>query len=208
MASSPNTSKGEGFVRTYDLLTAIIEDANKAFELLASDQESQFLRRIAIRNVFTYIEASVQIIKFEIKSDVRKNRYKKALSEKDVEFLNEERIKSDGTKEGIMIQIQDNLKGTFKLAKKIWGLNINYLDCSGKQYRYFLKAKHTRNKLTHPRTFYDIEITDDDVSYAAVAFQWTKDGFIKLFEAKVSKILETLPKQVQTAIKKRQKELD
>jgi len=71
MPQQPNISKGEGLIRTYDLLEHLIDDVGKAFETLESDKSSPYLRRCLARTVFAFIEGVIQIAKWEINSSVR-----------------------------------------------------------------------------------------------------------------------------------------
>ena len=59
----------------------------------------------------------------------------------------------------------------------------------------FLKAKNTRNRLTHPRTYYDIEISEEEIKQMAITFKWMKDGFASIMKEKIKVIFETLPKE-------------
>lgn len=52
MATFPNTSIGEGFVRPYELLETLISDFNEALEILDPNKESQFLRRVLVEMLF------------------------------------------------------------------------------------------------------------------------------------------------------------
>jgi len=178
-ASSFSTPSFSGLTRTFDLLQYLIDDVYKSFEILDSDKESQYLRRVAVRTVFSFIEGIVQIVKFDLNFDIRHSRTEITLSSKEYELLHEVKIK-DGEKFKIIIPLEQNLKRTFKLAGKIWGLTGYQLDTTCSQYTYFMYAKETRNKLAHPRTYYDIEISNDEMSYVAHAFEWVRQEFVKL----------------------------
>jgi len=197
MASFPNSAKGEGFVRTYELIESLQSDVYKAFELLDPSKESQFFRRIVVRNIFGYIEAIIEVIKFEVKKTIKFNESTTTLSNNQRKILYEQKVKEDGTVESITIPVEENLRETFKIAKKVWNIEGVILDCSSKNYQYFLKAKSARNKLTHPKTFYDIEITDDDVVYAAKAFEWTRAETETLFKEHVENLMKDIPDSIK-----------
>lgn len=193
MGSFPNLAKGEGFVRTYELIESLQSDVYKAFELLDPSKESQFFRRIVIRNIFGYIEAIIEVVKFEVKKAISFNEFTTTLSNGQKKILYEQRIKEDGTVESITIPVEENLRETFKIAKKVWNIEGIVLDCSSKNYQYFLKTKRVRNKLTHPKIFYDIEITDDDVIIAAKTFEWVRAGTETLFKEHVANLMKDMP---------------
>jgi hypothetical protein len=61
MPERPNISKGEGLVRTYDLLEHLVADVDKAFEILEADKTSPYLRRCVARTVFAFVEGVIQM---------------------------------------------------------------------------------------------------------------------------------------------------
>jgi hypothetical protein len=186
LASYPDLSKGEGLTRTHDLIENLINDVYRAFEVLDADKESQFLRRSLVRTVFSFIEGVIHVIKFEIRSAYRLGRTEIEITRKEREILYEEREK-DGEITKIFIATDDNLKKTFNIAKKVWELNNYRFNAGGSEYKDFQKAKRARDKLTHPRTFYDIEITKDDMFYMVRSFDWIRSEFSSLMSAKIEK---------------------
>lgn len=184
MASIIDITKGR--IRTYDLLEHLINDIHEAYELLHSERNSQFLRRVVVRCVFSFIESNIQIIKHELKNDVNRQKTTLPLSEKQKEILYEE--KAEGLQVmKVLIPIHQNFKETYKLAYKLWDIDL-VLNTNDLGYKAFLSTKHTRNRLTHPKTFYDIEITELDMENITSAFLWAKEEFLKIFEAKTRKI--------------------
>lgn len=63
MPRVPRVDKGEGLIRTYDLLQALGSDIDTAYENLEEDRESQFIRRSVVRAIFSYIEAMIECVK-------------------------------------------------------------------------------------------------------------------------------------------------
>ena len=166
---------------------------------MLSDKESQYLRRVFVRNVFSCIEGIVQILKYEIRKDVQCGKYNVELSNKEKEVLYEEKDRSD-SKIKIFIPIDKNIKNTFILAKKVWMLTNSTLNTDGKDYQDFLKTKETRNRLMHPRTYYDINITDKEVDAVGKSFEWARLAFISLMKEKVESISSELPEDVISRI--------
>jgi hypothetical protein len=192
MATYPNISAGEGLIRTYDLLSSLINDAFEDFKFLHKNKSSQHLRRNVVRSTFSFIEGLIQVIKFEVYADIRLERSKFKLSEKEIEFLKEKKIVND---ESIKwnIPLELNLKKTISLANKIWGIKNNKIDFGKIEYKSFLYAKHTRNRLTHPKTYYDIEISDEEMADLALTFTWLRMGFQNMVKEKIDLIETTLP---------------
>ena len=192
MATYPNMNEGEGLTRTYDLYKCLISDVENSFEYWAKNKSSQFLKRNVTRTIFSFIEGIIQILKFEIKADIRFDRIEKALSEKESEIIHNVRfVKGENIPWNIPIEI--NLKSTITISKKVWNLCDISFDFSSHNYASFLSAKRTRNKLTHPITYYDIQITNDEIELMESTYQWVKSGFVSLLEEKIRIIRETLP---------------
>ncbi|MBW0149566.1 hypothetical protein [Marinobacter arenosus] len=203
MPGVPRVDKGEGLIRTYDLLQALRSDIDTAYENLEEDRESQFLRRSVVRAVFSYIEAMIECVKVEIRSTIRTGLYTENLTQKEKDTLGSLAI--IGAPSGKFLPLDQNLKRTFKLAAKVWELDFN-LSTDGENFRDFLAAKKARNKLTHPRTVYDIEVTDDDMHCHTVAGMWVQSEFQKLFNERVTSLRSGLSEEERSALANRTKE--
>ena len=199
MATYPNLSKGEGLIRTHELFDQLYSDVNNAFEILENSKESQYLRRTLVRTVFSFIEGVINILKFEICSEYRLGKTKSSLTKKEREVLYETKERN-GEKIKIFIATDTNLKKTFNIAKKAWNLKNYQFNSGGSEFEHFLKAKRARDKLTHPRTFYDVEISDVDMAYMASSFLWVKNEFHSLMSERVKKISEGLPDDIRTKL--------
>lgn len=195
MPEQPNIPISEGLVRTYDLLEHLVDDVGKAFETLESDKTSPYLRRCLARTVFAFIEGVIQIAKWEINASVRRDETSIELSEKDREILLEQK-KINGEVIKILIPVDENLRKTFRLAAKVWGLK-NYSMTEGKEYKEFRAAKKARNRLTHPRTYYDITVTDADMHCYASSFLWVQEEFISLMNNRVESLVQELPAELR-----------
>ncbi len=201
MQTKPDTKLGAGFVRPHELFEQLKADVITAYELLDEQRDSQFLRRAAVRAIFALIEASIEIIKSELRSTLRFKTDKDQLSEKELIALGGLST-TPNPKTQKFLPLEDNLKLTFKLAAKIWSLTEFQLDTSGENYREFLMAKDARNRLTHPKTYYDIQVTDEDMHRHTVAFQWSCDEFKRLFQHRVKFLATQLPQEDQKTFTK------
>ncbi len=183
MPESPKIAGG--LIRGHDLLEELNNDIIEAYKTLEEDRESQYLRRCLVRCVFAYIEAVIEIIKVELRSNLRTEFCTVALTEKEQEIIGS---LSNNRENDRHLSLEDNLKRTFKLAFKIWDIDGYRLDTSGEDYQDFLRAKLARDKLTHPKTYYDIQITDQDMSYHSIAAQWVRTSFEQLFMLRVEQL--------------------
>lgn len=199
MPGFPRIDKGEGLVRTHDLLAALWADIGSAYEALEANKVSQYLRRCVVRAIFSYIEAVVECIKVEVRSELRLRRFTAPLSAKEQETLGSTSLFNLWGPPGRFLPLEDNVKRTFRLANKVWGLDFR-LALDGQDYRDFRAAKVARNKLTHPRTFYDIEVTDADMSCHTCGMMWVRREFVRLFRAHVDSLTHDLPVDVKTRL--------
>ena len=132
MPGSPRIDKGEGFIRTYELLQALRGDIDQAYANLEVDRESQFLRRCVVRAIFSYIEAIAECVKVEIRSTIRAGVYSGKLTPKEQETLGSLLIV--GAEPGKFLPLDQNIKRTFKLAAKVWDLSYR-LSTDGEDFR-------------------------------------------------------------------------
>jgi hypothetical protein len=195
MPSFPKIDKGEGFIRAYDLLEELQSDVRLAYETLDKDRESQYLRRCVVRAIFSFIEACIETIKVEVRSNIRTGFCAPDLTEKDKETLGSLHVIGD-RKSDKQLPLDANIKRTFRLAAKVWGLSGYKLSTGGEDYVDFLRAKEARNRLTHPRTFYDIQVTDDDMHCHTTAYDWAQGEFSSLFRRRVEALAASLPPEV------------
>jgi len=176
---------GEGLIRSYDLLEELNNDIIEAYKALEHDRESQYMRRCLVRCVFSYIESVVEIIKVEIRSNLKTGFCKVELTEKEKKVIGSLSLNREGDPR---IGLEDNLKRTFKLAFKIWEIDDYRLDTNGEDYQDFLRAKRARDKLTHPKTYYDTQVTDQDMSDHSIAAQWVRNSFENLFKKRIEQL--------------------
>ena len=189
MPGSPSAPE-QGIIRSHDLFHEMQSDVARGYELLETDRGSQYLRRSLVRAIFSFIEAGVEIVKIEIRSTLRSGRYGTPLTDKETELLGSTYLVPPPVAK--FISLESNVKRTFRLAAKVWGADFR-LRTSGIEFRQFIAAKDARNKLTHPRTFYEIEVTDHDMHLHTVAGMWFQDEFQRLIKARIHALSVGLP---------------
>lgn len=167
MPGYPRIDKGEGLIRTHDLLEVLRVDIDSAYRALEAERKSQYLRRCVVRAVFSFIEAVVECVKVELRSTVRLGYYPEhSLTSKERETLGP--LAVIGAPSGKFLPLDQNLKRTFRIAAKAWAPTFR-LATNGADFRNFLAAKSARNRLTHPRMFYDVQVTDLDMHCHTIA---------------------------------------
>ncbi len=179
----------DGLIRSGDLLSELNNDVISAYETLETNRSSQYLRRCTVRAIFVYIEAVIEIIKIELRSNIRTDFITPTLSDRESRLLGSLSIfRTDDHRIGLL----DNLKGTFKLASRLWELQDFELDTGGLDYEDFRRAKVARDRLTHPKTYCDIQITDEDMSSCSIAGMWVRDSFERLFSERSKQLLDRI----------------
>lgn len=191
MPGSPRIDLGEGFVRQQELIGQLREDITSAYGALEESKSSQYLRRCVVRSIFSFIEAVIESIKWELRSSVRLDEFKGQLSDREKETLGSLHVV--GPRDDRFLPLDQNIKRTFRLAAKVWQLKTFRLDTDGEGFQNFLRAKSARNRLTHPKTVHDIEVTDDDMHCHTIAGMWVQAELNRLFKARVEALAEGLP---------------
>lgn len=192
MATFPDLYKGEGLIRTYELLSTLTSDVQKDLEYLQKNKEAQNLRRNFVRSTFSFIDGIIQVLKFELKTDIRQENVKSNLTKSESEILYEVRMVNE-KKIAWNIPTETNLKKTISITTKVWDLRKDIIDFSSNKYNSFLISKNTRNKLTHPRTYYDLEVSFEEVEQVRITFEWLKEGFAEIMKERIDSMQLTLP---------------
>ncbi|MCU1162469.1 hypothetical protein [Stenotrophomonas maltophilia] len=195
MPGVPHFAEGEGLVMMHDLIPSLQEDVLKAYELLESDRSSQFFRRALARATFAYVEALIEAVRNELRSTIRSGVGLAELTPKDEETLGFLGVVGSPTK---FLPVEQGLKRTFKLAARIWGLDFR-LETDGEHFRDFLAAKDARNRLMHPRTLHDVEVTDEDMACYTIAGQWVQTETQRLFRARIGGLLSQMSPESRRA---------
>lgn len=191
MPGSPRIDLGEGFVRHAELLDELRNDIDSAYAALEENRASQYLRRCVVRAVFSFVEAAVESIKWELRSSIRTDEFTDPLSEREQETLGSLHV--IGPRHEKFLPLDQNIKRTFRLAAKIWQLKKFRFNTDGEDFQDFLRAKSARNRLTHPKTVYDIEVNDHDMHCHTIAGMWVQFELKRLYKARITTLAESLP---------------
>ncbi len=187
---------GQGFVRQHELIEQLRADVDKAYTLLEEDKSSQYLRRCVVRAVFSLTEAWIECVKWELRSSVRTGEFQGQLSPTEQEVLGSLHV--IGPRSDKFLTLDQNVKKTFRLAAKIWDLTNFKLDTGGADFQDFLRAKVARNRLTHPKTVYDIEVSDFDMHCHTIAGMWVQAETRRLFQSRTDALNQSIASIVET----------
>lgn len=195
MPGAPRIDLGEGFVRQHELIEQLHEDIYDAYSALEQNRSSQYLRRYVVRAIFSFIEALLESIKWELRSSIRMKEFGGELSEKEKETLGSPH--AIGPRNDKFLSLDQNIKRTFRMAAKVWTLKGYRLNADGEDFQDFLKAKSARNRLTHPKTVYDIEVTDHDMRCHTIAGMWVQSEVQRLMRTRIATLTAQLPEDVR-----------
>jgi hypothetical protein len=200
MPGTPRIDLGEGFVRQQELIEQLRKDIADAYSALEKDRSSQYLRRCVVRSVFSFIEALLECVKWELRSSVRMKEFESELSEKEKETLGSLHV--TGSRNDKFLSLDQNVKRTFRLAAKVWELKDFRLNTGGEDFQDFLRAKAARNRLTHPKTVCDIEVTDYDMSCHTIAGMWIQSEVRRLMRTRIATLIAQIPEEERDLFEK------
>ncbi len=170
---------------THELILKEIQSEFKLIERLIDESpDNSHLKRIMVRSVFSGIEAFASAI-LEFSKLKRSSQILKSMTahsnhqELHKEFfeicaLNNMDYKIDDNGEIKISPLRTRLKDRVVFALKVLGKStaneINPKAIEG--WDEFVKAIKVRNRVTHPKSFKDLEILDQEYESIIKAFQW------------------------------------
>ncbi|MDQ1611481.1 MAG: hypothetical protein QOG00_1412 [Pyrinomonadaceae bacterium] len=169
------------------MISSLIGDIKISLRYLTEVEANQFWRRTYIRTVFAFIEALI----FHIKR-VLLRVYDAGIVEfspEELAMLREESYdlsdKGDVVTQQKFIPLTKNLKFICKAYVRYTKSNYTLkVDDSG--WDSFKKSIDIRNRLTHPKSASDLDVSDDDIKVVERADNWFKEVTRALLELKDS----------------------
>ncbi|AOO64837.1 hypothetical protein [Sulfurospirillum halorespirans] len=158
----------------FELFENLNDDVVKSLQMLEDDKESQFLRRCFVKSAFSYIESIPYYLKYHLRRKLHKVSYE--LNEKERTLLYEDN--------DYKITLLDNFKQTFKLAKKMLNKEKFDLKTSGKEFKLLRESIYVRDRITHPKRFRDIQISDKEIYYILTSVNYIEQIFLDFLSYK------------------------
>ncbi|HQS70999.1 MAG: hypothetical protein B7Y36_04195 [Novosphingobium sp. 28-62-57] len=164
-------------------LTTLMIDADAAIRRFRDpENDIQQARRELVRSVHATIDGVVWAFREHVRSSAR---------EMDMLTAAEEAVLSETSfqvNERGMISAQTRylpLLGAVRLAARIaTKINSNFTpDFGGSDWRGFIEAVATRNRLTHPKTISDLEVTDEEANQVIGSFFWLLEMAVAAMES-------------------------
>lgn len=184
MQKSQTPSDWAGTARdTLNRYAVLYRSVHDAFMILSDDlteatgtldkSDTQFYRRVFVRAIEAYVEGFVQLIKqlCLFRHGVGQVKYGAA----ELAILREEAYQlAENGKASIsqrLIQVGRNLRFVFPALARIYdqSLEIDVTAAGWSQLQHTIKV---RNRITHPRTAEDLQVSDDDLEQAKAAVVW------------------------------------
>jgi hypothetical protein len=168
----------------------MLEDAHWAEQAL-DKEDNQFTRRAYIRNVFAMIEGSIWVLKQTVlHAPVSEGRIKK-LSPAEYALLSDKtyELKSNGqTKEQTKyLKLPENFRFAFGVLTKYFGTEFN-LGVGTVAWDNFLAAQEIRNRITHPKTVAEFEVSDSEIATCKEACSWFNELVFAFFNGLIAKV--------------------
>ena len=157
-----------------DRLMPILEDGYWVEQAL-DKENNQFTRRAYIRSIFAIIEGCVWILKQTIlHAPAQKGRIKK-LSVAEYALLSDKAydLKNNGdiSEQKKYLKLPDNIRFTFGLLTKYFKSDCE-LGVGTRSWDNFLKAQKIRDRITHPKSPKEFEISDADLAVCQSTSSW------------------------------------
>lgn len=161
----------------------MLDDAHWAEKALEID-DNQFTRRAYIRNLFSFIEGSIWILKQTILGSPTLDGTQKKISIAEYSILSDKsyNLKNNGKikEQTKFVKLPDNIKFTFSMIEKYLKIESD-LDTGSTLWNNFILAQKIRNRITHPRKSSDFEVTNDEIFICKEACSWFNDLVMNVF---------------------------
>lgn len=158
-------------------LLILLQDGQEAETLLASDKERQFVRRVYIINLISFVEGSIAVLKNALLQLQRETKHPimtlaecALLREENFDLKDNAQIKISRK----VLKIPDNLRFTMGLFNRLFKGDID-LKTSGQIWQDLKSVVSIRNRITHPRDASSIEVEDEELASAQRVSSWFND---------------------------------
>ena len=164
--------------KLHDLTNPIVQfaaDAGQA-ENNVDAEDTQYNRRATVRALFAMIEGTIFFLKqtalatSTVKKDVLTTGELILLQDQTAEI----NTKGESELRTKYIRLQDNLKFTSHILRKLYGITIE-LGIGTKDWKNFVEAIAIRNRITHPKSTEDFLINDTNLQTIREVSSWFCD---------------------------------
>lgn len=158
----------------HDKIMPILEDALWAESALNSE-DNKFTRRAYIRSLFSMIEGTVWILKQTVLHAPVRDGKPKRLSPAEYALLSDKTydLTSSGEpkEQTKFLKLPENVRFTFNILSKYFGIKFD-LGVGSTNWNFFLEAQKIRNRIAHPKTPEEFNISDDEIQTCKMVCSW------------------------------------
>lgn len=166
-------------------IVPMLEDSNWAEKQLESN-DSQFTRRAYVRSVFAMIEGTLWVLKQTVLNARTAPGESKPFSVAEYALLTEKtfHLKSNGkpSEQPKFLRLPDNLRFIFGLISKYFDPQLR-LDVGTKSWEDFLASHNLRNRITHPKTPREFDISDEEITTCKRTTAWFYKLVLTVFDS-------------------------
>lgn len=155
---------------TRKLLDELRADVDAAYIALDTDVRSPVLRRSAIRAGLSYLDATLDHLKAEVRRGVDEQAYADRLSDAEFESLDTDQNDRDPSAD--RIPLHADLVMIVHLAGKIWDFDPFYFSPAPDASEALRGISLTQKRLSRPRRAIELEISDAELRHCSVAVTW------------------------------------
>ncbi len=154
-----------------DMVQVLGDDCSEQYSSI-QDNNSQTHRRAYVRSVFALIEGVLHRMKL---TAAHMGSHMFTLSIPELVMINEETFDVDDKGEvvakRVFVKFLNNVKFAFRTYSKSFGSSFE-LSLGGKGWWSLRECVKVRDRLMHPKTILDLEVTDAEVDATKIAFNW------------------------------------
>lgn len=155
-------------------LMPMLNDAHWAEKALDAE-DNQFTRRAYIRSLFSLIEGSIWVLKQTVLHAPVSEGHVKKLSAAEYALLSDKTydLKRNGQpkEQAKFLKLPENIKFTFYVVERYFGVKID-LEVGKEHWNKFLEAQKIRNRIAHPKTSSEYEVSDSEIAACKEACSW------------------------------------
>lgn len=87
------------------------------------------------------------------------------------------------------MRITDNLRFTVRIVERVFDCNLN-LSTGGKNWENFITSVEIRNRVTHPKSMQEFEISNDEIIIVRNVCNWLDDIIVGAINGIIKKLTE------------------
>lgn len=163
-------------------IAVLDSDINAARELWLKSPESQFTRRVLLRCCCASVEGTLSLLK-QIAPRCA-NFFEISLTPSEVKIVTERRTYIENGIEKskpAFLPFRDSVKETFKIFAKVHTISST-TDFSAAGFEELCNTFELRNKLMHPKTVFDLEVSDKALDGGDRGLKWFKEALDTLLK--------------------------